>query len=234
MAATVVIVNGGGPVADWHRAAFDVVADDLTVIGVDSGVDRSLAAGLAVDIAVGDFDSVTARGLVEAERSGARIVRHPADKDRTDLELAIDLAIDEEPDRIVFVSMDGGRPDHELANLLLMGDPRLKPFEVDLLLPEAAVAVVHERRTLTGRVGDLVSLIPIAGSCFGVTTSGLQYPLVDETLHPAHGRGVSNVLVAPVAVVEVRTGVLLAFQPHASQRSQSRNMPVAEDEAASE
>lgn len=213
MATTVVIVNGGGPVADWHRAALVAATGDVTIIGVDSGVDRSLAAGLAVDIAVGDFDSVTARGLVEAERSGARIVRHPADKDRTDLELAIDLAIDEEPERILFVSMDGGRPDHALANLLLMSDPRLKPFEVNVFLAGASVAVVQERRTLTGRVGDLVSLIPIGGSCFGVTTSGLQYPLADETLHPSHGRGVSNVLMAPVAVVEVRTGALLAYQP---------------------
>lgn len=215
MATTVVIVNGGGPVADWHLAALAAGLGDAAIIGVDSGVDRAHEAGLTVDIAVGDFDSVTARGLVEAERHGARMVRHPADKDRTDLELAIDLAIDEAPERIVFVSMDGGRPDHELANLLLMSDPRLKPFEVDVLLAEAHVAVVQQRRTFTGRVGDLVSLIPIGGSCFGVTTSGLQYPLDDETLHPSHGRGVSNVLVAPVAVVEVRTGALLAFQPAA-------------------
>lgn len=212
MATTVVIVNGGGPVADWHLAALAAGLVDVVIIGVDSGVDRAHEAGLTVDIAVGDFDSVTARGLVEAERHGARMVRHPADKDRTDLELAIDLAIDVVPERILFVSMDGGRPDHELANLLLMSDPRLKPFEVDVLLAEAHVAVVQQRRTFTGRVGDLLSLVPIGGSCFGVTTSGLQYPLTDETLHPSHGRGVSNVLVAPVAVVDVRTGALLAFQ----------------------
>lgn len=224
MASTIVVVNGGGPVAAWHLPALEAVSEGALVIGVDSGIDRARAAGLTVGIAVGDFDSVTARGLVEAERSGARIVRHPTVKDRTDLELAIDLAIEETPERIIFVSMDGGRPDHELANLLLMSDPRLKPFEVDLLLGGALVAVVQERRTLTGRVGDLVSLVPIGGSCFGVTTSGLEYPLRDETLHPSHGRGISNVLVAPVAVVNVRTGTLLAYQPDAvaTERSRSR------------
>jgi len=219
MVTTVVIVNGGNPVADWHLGTLAAVnhrGDDCLIIGVDSGIDRAHEAGLTVGIAVGDFDSVTARGLVEAERGGARLIRHPAAKDRTDLELAIDLAIDEDPERIIFVSMDGGRPDHALANLLLMSDPRLKPFDVDVLLSDAPVAVVHQRRTLTGRVGDLVSLIPIGGSCFGVTTSGLEYPLDDETLHPSHGRGVSNVLVAPVAVVDVRTGVLLAYQPVAA------------------
>lgn len=206
--------------ADWHLpllAAARSSAEDFTIIGVDSGVDRAQEAGLTVDVAVGDFDSVTARGLVEAERAGARMIRHPTIKDRTDLELAIDLAIDEAPERIMFVSMDGGRPDHAMANLLLMGDPRLKPFDVDVLLSNASVAVIQRRRTLTGRVGDIVSLIPIGGSCFGVTTSGLHYPLADETLHPNQGRGVSNLLDAPVAVVDVRTGALLAYQPNAYQ-----------------
>ena len=210
--------------ADWHLNVLDAAADDdrVVVIGVDSGIDRAHEAGLPVHIAVGDFDSVSGRGLLEAERNGARIFRHPTAKDRTDLELAIDLAVDEAPDRIIFVSMDGGRPDHALTNLLLMGDPRLKPFEVDVLLTDTPVAVVHQRRTLTGRVGDIVSLVPIGGSCFGVTTSGLEYPLENETLHPTHGRGVSNVLVAPVAVVDVRTGVLLAYQPSHSVEAGAR------------
>lgn len=222
MVATVVVVNGGDPVADWHLgvlAAATTKDEPALIIGVDSGIDRAQEAGLSVDIAVGDFDSVTGRGLLEAERNGARMIRHPRAKDRTDLELAIDLAIEQEPERMIFVSMDGGRPDHALANLLLMSNPRLRPFEIDVLLADTPVAVVHQRRTLTGRVGDIVSLVPIGGSCFGVTTNGLEYPLDDETLHPSHGRGISNVLVAPVAVVEIRTGALLAYQPNASVES---------------
>lgn len=212
MSGTVVVVNGGGALAEWQRRALAAI-DRPWVIGVDSGIDRAHEAGLTIDVAVGDFDSVSARGLMEAERAGARSIRHPTVKDRTDIEFAIDVAIEHEPERIVFVAMDGGRSDHALANLLLMSDPRLRPFEVDVLVHDAAVAVVQERRTLTGRVGELVSLIPVGGSCFGVRTSGLEYSLDDETLHPSHGRGLSNVLAAPVAVVEVRTGALLAFQP---------------------
>jgi len=210
MSETVVVVSGGNPIADWHRR---VLPDDALIIGVDSGIDRAHEAGMTVDVAVGDFDSVTARGLVTAERAGARIVRHPTAKDRTDLELAIELALELEPRHISFVSMSGGRSDHELAGLMLMADPRLKPFDVDLLLDDARVAVVQNRRTLTGKVDDLVSLVPVGGSCFGVVTNGLQYALDGETLRVAGGRGVSNVMVAPVAVVSVRTGTLLAFQP---------------------
>jgi thiamine pyrophosphokinase len=218
MSETVVVFSGGSSLSDWHRA---VLVDDATVIGVDSGVDRAHEVGVTVDIAVGDFDSVTARGLAEAERSGATILRHPSVKDRTDLELAIDVAIDCQPKRIMFVAMSGGRSDHEFAGLMLLADPRLKRFDVDVLLADARIAVVQDRRTLTGRVDDVVSLVPAGGSCFGVTTSGLRYRLDDDTMHVSTGRGVSNVLVAPVAVVSVRTGTLFAFQPRSSDGSRS-------------
>jgi thiamine pyrophosphokinase len=218
MSETVVVFSGGSSISDWHRTA---LVDDATVIGVDSGIDRAHEAGVAVDVAVGDFDSVTARGLLDAERAGAKVIRHPSDKDRTDLELAIDQAIDCQPTRIVFLAMSGGRSDHELAGLMLLSDPRLRPFDVDVFLADALVTVVQQRRTLTGRVGDVVSLIPVGGNCFGVTTSGLRYPLDDDVLRASSGRGVSNVLVSPVAVVSVRTGTLLAFQPRGPEVASS-------------
>lgn len=218
MSETVVVFSGGSPISDWHRTA---LVEGATVIGVDSGIDRAHEVGVRVDVAVGDFDSVTAKGLVDAERAGAAIIRHPSVKDRTDLELAIDLAIEREPRRIVFMAMSGGRSDHAMAGLMLLCDPRFKPFEVDVFLSDARVAVVQERRTLTGRVDELVSLIPIGGDCFGVTTSGLRYPLDDDVLRASSGRGVSNILVSPVAVVSVRTGTLLAFQPRPGEGGQS-------------
>ena len=67
------------------------------MIAADGGVDRALALGLHVDVAIGDFDSVTAAGLAAAEAAGARIERHPAAKDATDLELALDAALALEP-----------------------------------------------------------------------------------------------------------------------------------------
>ncbi len=204
------VFSGGDPIADWHRP---LLPAEATIIGVDSGVDRAHEVGRKVDIAVGDFDSVTARGLVAAERAGATLIRHPTVKDKTDLELAIDVAIDRSPERILLVSMSGGRSDHAVAGLMLMSDHRFRELDVDLLLDDARVAVVQDRRTLTGLVDDIVSLVPIGGDCLGVTTSGLRYPLDDETLHVAGGRGVSNLMASPVAVVSVGSGTLLAFQP---------------------
>jgi thiamine pyrophosphokinase len=75
------------------------------------------------------------------------------------------------------------------------------------------VTVVRGEQTLTGAVGDLVSLIPMGGPASGVTTQGLRFPLDGETLDPLSGRGVSNTIVAVPAVVTVASGVLLAIRP---------------------
>ena len=52
------------------------------------------------------------------------IERHPAAKDATDLELALDAAIALEPSRILVIGSAGGRLDHLLGSILLLGDAR--------------------------------------------------------------------------------------------------------------
>ena len=60
-------------------------------------------------------------------------------------------------------------------------------------------AVIRGERTLTGAPGEIVSLLPVHGPAEGVTTSGLEYPLHDETLPAGTSRGVSNVFAATEA-----------------------------------
>jgi thiamine pyrophosphokinase len=183
------------------------------VVAADSGVDLALALGLRVDVAVGDFDSVSAAGLARAEASGARIERHPADKDATDLELALDHAVAIRARRVVVVGGDGGRLDHLLAEALLLGHDRYAPLEVDALLGPARAHVVRDERILRGTPGELVSLLPLHGAAERVVTEGLRYPLRGETLAPGSTRGVSNVLDGPAARVSLASGTLLAVFP---------------------
>lgn len=206
-----VLVFGGGNNLAVERVA-DLPVPDL-VIAADSGIDRARAHGFGIDIAVGDFDSVTAAGLLGAERAGAKIIRHPTAKAETDLELALLEALQTEPERIVVVAIDGGRPDHLLANVALLADRRFAGVQIDGLLDGGELSVIHDKRALTGRVGELLSLIPYGGDAKGVRTSGLQYPLVGETLGAGSPRGVSNVFAAPVAVVSVDEGTVLAIRP---------------------
>ncbi len=187
-----------------------------TVIAADGGVDMALRLGLDVTAAVGDFDSVTPAGLAAVERSGARVERHPAEKDATDLELALAAAVALRPERVVVVGADDGRLDHLLGALLLLGDARWAEVELDALLGAATAHVVRTERTLHGEAGELVSLLPLHGQAEGVVTEGLAYPLHGETLEPGSSRGVSNVFAAPTARVSLARGVLVALRPGAT------------------
>jgi thiamine pyrophosphokinase len=142
-----------------------------------------------------------------------RVVRHPAEKDATDLELALVEALAFAPARILVLAGVGDRLDHLLALLLALGSPRLASVGVDALVGGAQIHVVRGQRTFTGEAGELVSLLPLHGPAEGVWTEGLAYELRGETLEPGSSRGVSNVLTADTARVSVERGTLVAIRP---------------------
>ena len=212
MQTVIVVAGGGGPAVPWLAAG-------STVIAADRGVDRALALGLRVDLAIGDFDSVTPEGLAAAEADGARVERHPAAKDATDLELALDAAIALEPARIVVIGSGGGRLDHLLGVVLLLGHERYGSAQLEAYLGDSHLHFVRGTCTLVGTPGDLVSLVPLHGPCDGVRTEGLVYPLLGESLPAGTTRGISNVFAAGEARVTLEGGCLLAVQPGAEKSS---------------
>jgi thiamine pyrophosphokinase len=217
----VIVVGGGGPVAPGTLAHLPPGAP---VVAADSGIDGALALGLRVDVAVGDFDSVTSAGLAAAEAAGAVVERHPADKDATDLALAIDAAaaMVDDGGELVVLGTEGGRLDHLLAGLLALTDPALPRLRAHL--GSATVHVLHGPQTLRldAAAGALVTLLPVGGDATGVRTEGLRYPLHGERLAAGTTRGVSNVVVADAdavddvdagAVVSLEAGTLLVVLP---------------------
>lgn len=205
-----VVVAGGDPPFPDHGP---VLPDGAYVVAADSGVDRAAALGWRVDLVVGDLDSASPAAVAAAVAAGAGVERHPAAKDQTDLELALDRALARRPDRIVVVGSGGGRFDHVAAGALLLAADRYAAVRVEAWLDGAVVTVIRASATLQGAPGDVVSLLPVGGPAEGITTRGLRYPLDGEDLKPGTTRGVSNVFVGRQAEVEVRGGVLLAIQP---------------------
>jgi thiamine pyrophosphokinase len=191
----------------------DGLLDADVVIAADSGLGHALALGCAVDLVVGDLDSAEPDELVRATAAGAVVEQHPADKDATDLELALDAARARGVERIVVIGGHGGRVDHFVANLLLLASPSLAALRVEARLGDAWVVVVRDHMDLHGDIGDLCSLLPLGGVAHGVVTRGLRFPLRSEDLEPGSTRGVSNVFVEPHAEVSLTEGVLLAVLP---------------------
>jgi len=185
------------------------------VIAADSGLAAAAALGRRVDLVVGDLDSVDVEALGAARAAGSAVEAHPAEKDQTDLELALDAALARGCRRVTVVGGAGGRLDHLLANLALLAAPRYTGAVIDAWVGTAAVVVVRDEADLVGRPGELVSLVPVGGPARGIRTDGLRYALDDEDLEPGASRGVSNELAADRARVTLRSGTLLAIRPDA-------------------
>jgi thiamine pyrophosphokinase len=189
------------------------------VIAADSGVEHALALGFTVDLVVGDLDSADAAALATAVSGGATIEHHPAEKDATDLELALAAARRRGVDEIVVIGGGGGRLDHFLANVLLLAAPAFAGVQTSARIGEADVIVVRSGAEIPGQEGDLCSLLAVGGPATSVRTAGLRYPLDGETLVAGSTRGVSNQLTASPAQVTLDDGVLFAVLPHARKES---------------
>jgi thiamine pyrophosphokinase len=208
-----VLVFAGGDAVDarWHES----LPTEAFVIAADSGLEQVHGLGLHADLVVGDFDSVTTATLDRARAEGTRIEEHPADKDATDLELALEAAQRHGATRVTIVGAGGGRLDHFLANALLLTAPQWSGFELRAFVGDARVVVVRRVVELSGPVGSIVSLLAVGSPARGVRTSGLRWPLTDDELRPGSTRGVSNEMIATTATVTLSEGVVLAIQPHA-------------------
>jgi thiamine pyrophosphokinase len=204
-----VVVFAAGP----EQTAAVASPPGSRIIVADGGAERALRSGFAVDVAVGDFDSISALDLDALERAGTSVVRHERAKDATDLELALDLALELRPSRILVVGSGSGRADHTFGQMQLLASDAYRSVEIDAQLGVASIHVVRGERSLTGTPGDLISLFALHGPAEGVVTQGLVYPLHGETLAPGTSRGVSNVFAAAEARITVEHGVLLAVRP---------------------
>lgn len=211
--ATVIVLAGGDTVDGSLRGE---LPEHTAVIAADSGLGSAAPLGLVVDRVVGDLDSVEPAALAEARAAGIPVDEYPEDKDRTDLAIALDAALEHDPDRILVIGGHGGRLDHLLGNAALLASADYADVEVVALMGPARVTAIHGGATatpLSGERGELISLLPFHGPAVGVTTTGLRFALADATLPSGSSLGVSNEFTEPCATVALRSGVLLAVQP---------------------
>jgi thiamine pyrophosphokinase len=225
----IVLADGAAPA----RSALDAAwpgwdAETVVVVAADGGARHAAPLGLRLDRWVGDGDSIDPALLDELASWGVAIERVAAEKDESDAELALFAALAAGVDDVALIGGLGGpRVDHALANVGLLGHPALAGRTVRLYDEHAArISLLAapgadggaDAGDFAGRIGDLVSLVPIGGSAVGVTTLGLRYPLEGEPLELGRTRGVSNVRTAARARVTLESGRLLVIETPANLR----------------
>jgi thiamine pyrophosphokinase len=191
------------------------------IVAADGGWDKAAAIGLRPALLVGDADSLPEARFADVAAQGVPIERSPAAKDESDAELALLAALRRGATHVTILGALGGkRFDHAVANIGLLALPEPAVAQVELLDATTRVRLLRApgkggaavEMQLSGSAGDLVSLLPLGEPAEGVTTTGLLYPLRDETLRPGPARGLSNVRLTPQASVSLRRGQLLIVE----------------------
>ena len=209
----IVVIAGGAPLDARHVAS---IGPSTRVIAADAGVSAAGDLGWEVDVAVGDFDSIRAEDLARLDELAREVRRFPSDKDATDLELALAVAVESGPARVLLAGIEGGRPDHALANLLLAASERFASLEVEVLIEHGRAWVVRDQLAGTLPTRSTVSVIPVHGAAH-VSIDGVRWPLDRRLLEPGTTLAISNEVADGPFTLDVHAGVVLCITPRDSE-----------------
>jgi len=211
---TVIFANGEFNHPEKVR---DLIQTEDYLIAADGGLKHVHTLGLSPNLVIGDMDSMGSPETSLIATTPVETIRFPAEKDETDLELAVAEAVKRGGNPILITGALGGRLDLTIANLMLLSHPNLDGVNISIVDGIQEVFVIREHGQVNGAAGDGVSLLALNGPALGVCTAGLQYPLQDEALNPEQARGVSNVMLGEQAEIWVRQGGLLCIHTRKNQ-----------------
>jgi thiamine pyrophosphokinase len=204
----VLFANGILSQTDW---LFNYIQPNDFLVAVDGGYQHLKKICRNPHLLVGDLDSLKPADLTSLKGAGVEIIKYPAEKDQTDLELALEITRQRGYQTIHVIAAFGGRLDQTLANLLLLAHPRLADCHIRLEDVTQEAFLIRGTGSVQGQPGDTVSIFPLGGQVQGVSTQGLAYPLEQETLFPYLSRGVSNEMTARNASIIINSGLLLCI-----------------------
>ena len=219
----VLIITGGYLNIEFARQYTKTLSFDK-VFAVDKGLEYADAIGIMPDFIVGDFDTVSKTLLetyekrIEREQLHTKIERHPAKKDASDTELALQQAISERAEQITILGATGSRLDHVLANINLLiqsekaGVPCYLVDEtnrIQLLTSPGRHTCILEKKNQHGRY---LSVIPFTDRVSGVTLQGVAYPLKDRDLARESSLTVSNEIIDEKAYITLENGKMLVIE----------------------
>lgn len=211
-----VVMAAGGPITDAEAALLRAASEVADIrFGVDSGTRHFLQVEQLPHLVSGDFDSLNEDELLWLEGQDIRVLPTP-DQDYTDLDKALTIALDElGAGQVRIFAATGGRLDHiysVLSTLVKYG----RRADVRLVDEVGETWLVNGTITLTGvdLPGRTLSLMAL-GVVEGITTTGVVWPLSNESLAPGIRDGTLNQIAEESVQITVGTGDLLVMLHHA-------------------
>jgi len=183
------------------------------VVAVDGGGVACRAAGVTPQFVVGDLDSLDPGTVAEFRATGVEILSFPAEKDESDLDLALSAAARRGVTHVTVAGVVGARFDHTLASLCSLA--RRSELHPEIAEPDFSAWVMSAEHTFAIEMegeGATISLTAVLETA-SVSISGVRWPLAKHELAPLSSLGLSNVITGERARVEVHSGSAVVSAP---------------------
>ncbi|HEQ2437864.1 TPA: thiamine diphosphokinase [Streptococcus pyogenes] len=183
-------------------------------VGIDRGSLFLLENGLPLNMAVGDFDSVSQKAFTDIkEKAELFITAHP-EKNDTDTELALKEVFARFPEaEVTIFGAFGGRMDHLLSNIFLPSDPGIAPFMAQIALRDqqnmityrpAGQHLIHQEKGMT-------YVAFIAEGEADLTITGAKFELTQDNFFKKKIYS-SNAFIHQPITVSLPSGYLIIIQ----------------------
>ena len=185
------------------------------IIAGDKGLEALYQLKIIPNHVVGDFDSVSPE-ILEFYKKQSQIIFHTfnAEKDNTDTDIALKLAIQLKSSKITILGALGKRMDHAIANIHILKDALEANIPCQIIDEHNRIYLINKEKTLEKDkvYGKYVSLIPLTSIVEGLTLTGFKYPLNDYTLPIGTSLGISNEIIGDIAHIKMDKGILIVIE----------------------
>lgn len=186
----------------FHQYIEERLEGDDLVIAADAGYKNAKLMGAHINILIGDFDS-----LSDIPDDVDEVFRLPAEKDVTDTQFAVDMAVERGAGEIVIVGSTSGRLDHTLSTLAILEKYWEKRIPIYIVNGQNRVRYIRDSGFIVVRSRyKYFSVIASDEKVKGVSIEGGKYPLVKKTLLRNHQFAVSNEITKNCALINVKKG----------------------------
>jgi thiamine pyrophosphokinase len=201
-------ILAGGPV-EFVPDLFSYHEAEAIWVGVDRGVVTLLKAGIIPVKAFGDFDSITEAELEWVRTRLSEVEIWPSEKDQTDMDIAIDWALAQKPDKIRIFGATGGRLDHLFGNVQLL----IKNVKTNIeIIDRQNIITAHEPGEYmieNNPAFRYISFIPVTLDVKGITLKGFKYPLTNCHIQLGSTLCISNELIQSCGTFSFSEGILM-------------------------
>lgn len=208
------IVSGGD--IDYDLLKFYCNSEEeQVIIAVDRGLRYLYDLNILPNHIVGDFDSADF-DLIECYRNNTNIQIHKyfSEKDYTDTDIALNLAISLSVHSITILGALGKRMDHALGNIHILAKALSYNIFCEIVDIHNRIYVIDKSIALEKEkvYGKYVSLIPLTSFVYGLTLNGFKYIVNDYKLSIGKSLGISNEIIENFASIELKKGILIVIE----------------------